>query len=494
MTERLSLVRDGDRLLVKTNLEAYQIHQVNASGSRKPLLVKNGVLDLAPMDDRSLLSVSTPEDTFFVMERHFPDLDGPHNLRDLGGLFTEDGYQVQWGKLFRSDKLSEVSKEDHSRLAPLDLHTIVDFRLPAEVGTDPDRWPGLDNIAHVSLAIGDTTRGLATWLAEIKTPDFDPDTMMYQVNDALATTYAPRFREFSEMLLTDSNYPLLFHCTAGKDRTGFAAAIILMALGVDRQTIMNEYLMTNHYTHTRVEKNVRKAVLFVGLDAESIRPLMGVRSIFLQGAFDAIDEQFTSQEQFLCEAMGLCQDEIEQLKSQLLYKYGGDEIDDTLALQLRADEALTALATMDMKALTGLIHPVQGVRFSPYATVRPESDQTIRTRDLRQVLGLTIALNWGNFDATGETIHLLPREYFDRFVNDADYHKAEKTGWNERIGQGNSIHNIPEIYPEAQFIEYHFSGFDERYGGMDWKSLRLVFEAYEKQWYLVGVVHDQWTS
>ena len=163
-------------------------------------------------------------------------------------------------------------------------------------------------------------------------------------------------------------------------------------------------------------------------------------------------------------------------------------------LEQRARTTLQALGAMDTDKLQHLIHPSKGVRFSPYATVDTDTDILIPAAMVEQALTQIKPLTWGYFDATGEEIRLLPVEYFDRFVYDADYLKAEKTGWNERIGLGNSIHNIPDVYPDGQFVEYHFSGFNEQYGGLDWKSLRLIFEEHEGSWYLVGVVHDQWTS
>lgn len=84
-------------------------------------------------------------------------------------------------------------------------------------------------------------------------------------------------------------------------------------------------------------------------------------------------------------------------------------------------------------------------------------------------------------------------EYFDRFLFSADFSNPEEMAVNEQIGRGNTINNIAEFFPGSTFIEYHFSGFEEEYGGMDWVSLRLVFVQEGGQWYLVGLVNDRWT-
>ena len=100
---------------------------------------------------------------------------------------------------------------------------------------------------------------------------------------------------------------------------------------------------------------------------------------------------------------------------------------------------------------------------------------------------------WGVYDGSGLPIEMPYAEYQARFVYDQDYLNAEEIGLNERIGQGNTIDNSLEYYPGAMVVEYHFSGFDPALAGMDWKSLRLVFHEENSEWYLVGIIHDEWT-
>ncbi len=85
-------------------------------------------------------------------------------------------------------------------------------------------------------------------------------------------------------------------------------------------------------------------------------------------------------------------------------------------------------------------------------------------------------------------------EYFARFVYNADFLNAEKSSVNEMIGGGTTTNNLVEIYKGCAFTESYFSGFDKKFDGMDWCSLRLVFKKYEGKFYLVGVVHDEWTT
>src|SRR5690606_20910781 len=115
---------------------------------------------------------------------------------------------------------------------------------------------------------------------------------------------------------------------------------------------------------------------------------------------------------------------------------------------------------------------------------RDEFMQQVQTGD---------TLLWGMYDGTGKDILLSVEGCFDKFVYDVDFLNAEQVAVNEVLGSGNSLINIHQVYPGADFTESYFSGFEEKYGGMDWRSLRLVFQMDGKQPYLVGIVHDQWT-
>jgi hypothetical protein len=164
-----------------------------------------------------------------------------------------------------------------------------------------------------------------------------------------------------------------------------------------------------------------------------------------------------------------------------------------------AAQAILALRDQDIPELAGLVHPVKGITFSPYAYVRPlqgalgEAD-LVFSRD--QLLGLwtdPTVYRWGRYDGSGEPIDLTFEQYYQRFVYDVDFAQPDVVGFNDMVGQGNTPNNIADVYPLAQTVEYHFEGFDPQYAGMDWRSLRLVLEEYEGDWYLVGIVHDQWT-
>ncbi len=165
----------------------------------------------------------------------------------------------------------------------------------------------------------------------------------------------------------------------------------------------------------------------------------------------------------------------------------------------RAAAILAAIQARDLAELSRYVHPTLGVRFSPYAYVRPQGDGAagpdlhFSAGELVDLPGTRTVYRWGTYDGVGDPIDLTFDEYWDRFVYDVDFALAHVIGYNERVGQGNSIDNSSEVYPRASVIEYHLTGFDLRFEGLDWRSLRLVLEKLDGEWYLVGIVHDEWT-
>jgi hypothetical protein len=161
-------------------------------------------------------------------------------------------------------------------------------------------------------------------------------------------------------------------------------------------------------------------------------------------------------------------------------------------LETAAVHVINALAEKDMTRLANFVHPEMGVRFSPYGFVR-EEHKVFMPGELDALIGSEQVYTWGAYDGTGDPIDLTFDDYYQEFVYSSDFANPEQMGVNERIGQGNTINNIGEFYPGSSFVEYHFSGFEEQYEGMDWESLRLVFVQEDGSWWLVGIVHDEWT-
>lgn len=157
---------------------------------------------------------------------------------------------------------------------------------------------------------------------------------------------------------------------------------------------------------------------------------------------------------------------------------------------------LAAIAQKDMPAWAAFVHPEKGVRFSPYQHVDTKTDRIVKASQLAKATADTKTYNWGVADGSGEPIILTFDKYYQRFIYNYDYQKlAKQRGFNRSIGSGNSINNIKTVYPNGIAVEYYVPGQNPDYGGMDWGSLTLVFEpTADNKYYLVGVIHGQWTS
>jgi len=158
------------------------------------------------------------------------------------------------------------------------------------------------------------------------------------------------------------------------------------------------------------------------------------------------------------------------------------------------NQAVFYLSQKNMGALSVLIHPVKGVRFSPYVYVETETDRVLTPHQLKDFFKESAQYVWGRYDGSGEPIKLPNQEYFEHFVYDHDYLHAEKISYNETKGKGNTINNIQEVYgKDISFIEYYFSGFEAQFEGLDWAALILIFEKHQGKDYLIGIIHNNWT-
>jgi len=155
-------------------------------------------------------------------------------------------------------------------------------------------------------------------------------------------------------------------------------------------------------------------------------------------------------------------------------------------------KVLTAFKNKDMQELSRYVHPEKGVRFSPYTYVETDKDVVISREDIITLLDGNKVYNWGFYDGSGDPIELTPEKYIERFVYDRDFLNADEIIYDEQFDRGNTINNVFEVYKGCHVIEYYLEGTPE-YDGMDWRSLKLVFEEKDGYWYLVGVLHDEWT-
>lgn len=167
---------------------------------------------------------------------------------------------------------------------------------------------------------------------------------------------------------------------------------------------------------------------------------------------------------------------------------------DTVLLNLTS-QVLSAFKNRNYDSIILFIHPDKGTRFSPYGYIDTALDKIISADWIREQAGKKKQdkLLWGEYDGSGDPIRMTFNEYVKEFVYDAEFLSPQSSKVNGFIGGGNSQNNLLSVYEGCDFTESHFSGFDPKFDGMDWKSLRLVFKLINGKYYLAGVVHDEWT-
>jgi protein-tyrosine phosphatase len=245
---------------------------------------------------------------------------GTKNFRDLGGYRTGDGKSVRWGVLYRSDSLHKLTNADLRRVEALNLSRVIDFRAEYEVQHKPDILP--DGVRWVPLPMEDSSTKV--WheardemVKNIKT--LDPAVYMVQTNVELATKFTSVYRQFYHELLVANGSPVLFHCAAGKDRTGFAAATLLRILGVTQDVILQDYLLTNRYLLGAYKRQLFLAgVLKGGRFADGIRGFMKADERYLAAAFSELEKEYGSFENYIRNGLGLSESDIDRLKRYYL--------------------------------------------------------------------------------------------------------------------------------------------------------------------------------
>ena len=247
---------------------------------------------------------------------------GAKNFRDLGGYQTIDGKTVRWGSLYRSDALNKLTVADLRRLSTLNLHRIIDLRSIYETELYPDRLRS--ELASLVIAIPILDRGSEMFKGSrekvgklLKT--IDVAKFMSSAYMEYASRFTTEMQQFLNVLLSSNGHPVLFHCTAGKDRTGFAAALALRILGVPHNIVMDDYLLSNQYFYAGYRWNLALLRVLKGKQfADVVNGFMMVRAADLSTAFETIDRNYGSFENYVCNRLGLSSAEVEHLRALYL--------------------------------------------------------------------------------------------------------------------------------------------------------------------------------
>ena len=245
-------------------------------------------------------------------------MDGAHNTRELGGYKTADGLSVKWGMLFRSDKLSDISKTDQAYLQNLGIKKIIDFRSKEEKAEDPDIIPKGISYIEMPINVDGAMRSKIEAVLKGET-NKEVKSFLIDANKEFVSDYVEVYENFLRGLIDDEG-PILFHCTAGKDRAGFAAAITLIALGVSKEDVIKDYMKTNQFTKKRIEEIIKQIELMTlyQTDAEILRPLLGVEREYIETAFHTAEEEYGSIENFIKNGLNISDEDIKKLRNKFL--------------------------------------------------------------------------------------------------------------------------------------------------------------------------------
>lgn len=258
-------------------------------------------------------SAATPQ----AAQERLVALQGAQNFRDVGGYRTTDGRTVKWGAIYRSAELSHLTPQDIAKLQGLGIGAIHDLRTVDERRSQPTAWTGP---GAPKIVAQDYSMDLSA-MAKL----FKGEPTAAQAREVFAASYPemlamqrPQQRALFEDLLK-GDAPVVYHCTAGKDRTGLATALVLSALGVPRETILADYELSNRYytggvSAAGAEADPRNAA-FLRLPPEVIRVFMGVDASYLQAVFDRIDRDYGSVDAYLDRELGVDAADVARLKT-----------------------------------------------------------------------------------------------------------------------------------------------------------------------------------
>jgi protein-tyrosine phosphatase len=247
------------------------------------------------------------------------------NFRDVGGYRTSDGSWVKMGLLYRADSLDTITDADVATLQALGVKLVCDLRTNGERSSKPDREiPGATN---EQIDVSGEDQLTATITAAVTSGDRaeqerlfgngKAEQLLIDGGRAFVSGAQPlaSYRQLFERIEDPSHLPTVLHCTGGKDRTGWASAAILTALGVPRSTVLQDYLLSNDYLKAKNDKTLLQTSALI--DRSLIEPLITVRKEYLDASFDEVAKKYRTFDKYLA-AIGVTKADRQELREELL--------------------------------------------------------------------------------------------------------------------------------------------------------------------------------
>ena len=254
-----------------------------------------------------------------INPRRIVPVEGAYNFRDIGGYETSDGRTVKWGRVYRSGKLNNLTDNDRSLMGERGIRLVCDFRVSAEIETDPDKLMDDGSIEYLNLPVMHGRYETSTLSEKAKKGD-----MSWLNADFMIEGYRKNLDEFGnvwrtviENISSLNGSSMVFHCTAGKDRAGTCAALVLLALGVPESTVRYDYDLSNELLIPWVEQ-VNKYVADIGIEPEKMRPFLVASEEYITTLLDHIHKNYGSASEYLRNGAGVSDETLEKLKKELL--------------------------------------------------------------------------------------------------------------------------------------------------------------------------------
>jgi protein-tyrosine phosphatase len=280
------------------------------------------------------LRVPTPRDVarpFFLLERSGVRriiaarrlvLEGAYNFRDLGGLTTQDGKAIRWGQIFRSDALANLTAADYVRLNQIGISLVCDLRTREERRTSPTEWKD-GSPMFVLAPISEDEKGnvrTTDMLSRIQSGKVSVEEgriIFEQFYTATALDSAPKFGAVLRSI-ANAQRPSMFHCQGGRDRTGMTAAMLLQILGVPRDKILADYVLSTKYLSERPASAAAATTPEQQEIAQRYAEVIELQPRYIEAVFRAIDKKYGSFDHYRRNGLGLTDEEVRKLKSRLL--------------------------------------------------------------------------------------------------------------------------------------------------------------------------------
>ena len=276
------------------------------------------LLPLASATEAHGIRRHAPAPAAAAQHERFIVLDGGRNFRDVGGYRTTDGRTVKWGVLYRSGSLAYLTPKGIADFDKLHVASIVDLRSTDERRRDPNTWQSASSHGYWSRDYGLGMTKMPSSMGDpAKMTGAAARAMMARSYRTLAQEQAPSYRELFARLTGPNRGPIVVNCSAGKDRTGIATALVLTALGVPYATIKRDYLLSNGaYGMDTLKRDLSSPMAALPPDAAAA--LSGVDGSYLDATFDALRSEYGSVQNFMARELGVGPHQIAVLRARML--------------------------------------------------------------------------------------------------------------------------------------------------------------------------------